>query len=453
MKLKWNKGEKKLNRQQEYNAEFDKLKEDCLAYFCQTPVWKKLLEGFWEKYRSYGKFSGKVVLKNLTAQDIEELEGFFGKNFHGQKSVTISAEKFRKILENSRYSIITPECLLESFFGQTIIGKQAQKMLRKQQKQEILKSIRKDYEKTPIEAFLKQLQEIIKDKENGNLEEWNQKLRLGAEIYNHLPYRKNEKMYLAVFSAGITGNPHAFDYGTPGGTFLYQIIQMDLKIRKIEVSSSELFPAYKRQKSYLLEGIMIDDISNYAMLYQIQAVKKDGSMHKGVSGFYEEHQIVQVSLGIIAEWEEIHCIQNEIYIVENPSIFAMLCEKENKSKTEKTGVSYMCMNGQPRLASLLVLDLLAKTNTIVYYAGDLDPEGLLIAQKLAQYYKGEFHYWCMDENHYEKCRSKEKISAKRMKILEKIRDERLLPVVEQIKMYEVSGYQELLKDFGIESGK
>lgn len=113
----------------------------------------------------------------------------------------------------------------------------------------------------------------------------------------------------------------------------------------------------------------------------------------------------------------------------------------------------MCMNGQPRLASLLVLDLLAKTNTIVYYAGDLDPEGLLIAQKLAQYYKGEFHYWCMDENHYEKCRSKEKISAKRMKILEKIRDERLLPVVEQIKMYEVSGYQELLKDFGIESGK
>lgn len=435
-----------MDGQQEYKVEFDKIKEECLAYFHQTPVWKKVLKGFWEKYRSYDKFSGKVVLKNLTSQDIEELEGFLGKNFHGQKSVTISAENFRKILENSRYYAVTPEYLLESFFEKPLIGKQEQKRLREQKKQEIFKKFQKDYEKTPIETYVKQLQEIIKDKDNENLGEWNQKLRLGAEIYNHLPYRQNEKMYLAVFSAGTTGNPHAFDHGTPGGTFLYQIIQMDLAIRKIEVFSSELFPAYKRQKSYFLEGIMIDDISNYAMLYRIQAVKKDGSMHRGMSGFYEEHQIVQVSLGIIAEWEEVHCIQNEIYIVENPSIFAMLCEKENKSKTKKTGISYMCMNGQPRLASLLVLELLAKTNTIVYYAGDLDPEGLLIAQKLAQYYKGEFHYWCMNESYYEKCRSKEEISAKRMKILERITDERLLPVVEAIKKYKMAGYQELLID-------
>lgn len=47
----------------------------------------------------------------------------------------------------------------------------------------------------------------------------------------------------------------------------------------------------------------------------------------------------------------------------------------------------MCMNGQPRLAGLMVLELLAKSGTRVYYAGDLDPEGILIAQKLSRYYK------------------------------------------------------------------
>lgn len=431
-----------MDKQQEHEIIFDKRKEDCLKYFHQTSVWKKVLKGFWEKYRSYGKFSGKVVLKNLKYEEIEELEGFLGKNFHGQKSVTISAEMFRRTLENSRYKEITPECLLECFFEKPLIGKQEQKRLREQEKQKILQKFQKDYEKTPIEAYLKELQEIIKD--NDNLEEWNRKLRLGAKIYNHLPYRKNEKMYLAVFSAKITGNPHAFDYGTTGGTFLYQMIQMDLKMRKIEITSSELFSAYKRQKSYLTEGIMLDDISNYAMLYQIQAVKKDGSLHKGICGFYEEHQIVQVSLGVIAEWEKLHCIQNEVYIVENPSVFAILCEKE---KIEETGVSYMCMNGQPRLASLLILDLLAKTSTVIYYAGDLDPEGLLIAQKLAKYYSGEFHYWHMEKMDYEKCRSKEEISPKRMKILERIIDERLLAVVEEIKRYKIAGYQELLTDF------
>lgn len=144
----------------------------------------------------------------------------------------------------------------------------------------------------------------------------------------------------------LTGNPHAFDNGTAAGNFLYQMIQMDLEIRKIKIEFSEIFSAYKRQKSYLMAGI--------------------------------------------------------------------------------------------------VLDLFAKSGIRVYYAGDLDPEGILIAQKLSQYYKGEFHYWHMETADYEKCRSEEVISPKRMKILERITDGRLKPVVDRIEEYGPAGYQEML---------
>ncbi len=48
---------------------------------------------------------------------------------------------------------------------------------------------------------------------------------------------------------------------------------------------------------------MLDDISNYAMLYQVQAVKKDGNYHKGMAGFAKEQHIVQVPLAVITEWE------------------------------------------------------------------------------------------------------------------------------------------------------
>ena len=144
----------------------------------------------------------------------------------------------------------------------------------------------------------------------------------------------------------LTGNPHAFYNGTAAGNFLYQMIQMDLEIRKIKIEFSEIFPAYKRQKSYLMAGI--------------------------------------------------------------------------------------------------VLDLFAKSGIRVYYAGDLDPEGILIAQKLSQYYKGEFHYWHMETADYEKCRSEEVISPKRMKILERITDGRLKPVVDRIEEYGTAGYQEML---------
>ena len=81
---------------------------------------------------------------------------------------------------------------------------------------------------------------------------------------------------------------------------------------------------------------------------------------------------------------------------------------------------------------------------MVYYAGDLDPEGILIAQKLSQYYKGEFYYWHMETTDYEKCRSEEVISPKCMKILERITDGRLKPVVDRIEEYGTAGYQEML---------
>ena len=80
----------------------------------------------------------------------------------------------------------------------------------------------------------------------------------------------------------LTGNPHAFDQGTAEGKILYQVIQMDLGQRGIQVETLEMFPAYKRQKSYLLAGILIDDISNYALLYNVHAIKKNGELHRGM---------------------------------------------------------------------------------------------------------------------------------------------------------------------------
>ena len=417
------------------------IKKECLEYFHQSPVWKKVLKGFRKKYSSYGRFGGKVVLKNLKSQDIEELEGFFGKSFHAQKSVTVSAEKFRQALEASRYKTITPECLLENFFEEPLRGKQEQKLLREREKEKIWQKFLNDYKGTAIERAAELLRNIVKDSDSQELAEWDRTMRLGSEMYNHLPYRQDNKLYLAVFAAMLTGNPHAFDNGTVAGNFLYQMIQMDLEIRKIKIEFSEIFPAYKRQKSYLMAGIMLDDISNYAMLYQVEAVKKDGNLHKGMEGFVSEQHIVQVPLAVITEWESLYCPQDEIYIVENPSVFAVLCGKE---KTRNARRAYMCMNGQPRLAGLMVLDLFAKSGIRVYYAGDLDPEGILIAQKLSQYYKGEFHYWHMETADYEKCRSEEVISPKRMKILERITDGRLKPVVDRSEEYGTAGYQEML---------
>ena len=100
----------------------------------------------------------------------------------------------------------------------------------------------------------------------------------------------------------------------------------------------------------------------------------------------------------------------------------------------------MCMNGQPRLSSLMMMDLLAAAGVRVYYAGDFDPEGLLIAQKLCQYYPGIFEYWHMSEDDCAASLSERTISRRRLKMLERINDPKLLPAVNILRREGRAGY-------------
>ena len=104
----------------------------------------------------------------------------------------------------------------------------------------------------------------------------------------------------------------------------------------------------------------------------------------------------------------------------------------------------MCMNGQPRLSAVLMLDLLAAAGVKIYYAGDFDPEGMLIAQKIKKYYQGEIIYWNMSAEDYERSKSKEMFTEKRLKMLDHIEDMELLETAEALRKCKVAGYQENL---------
>ena len=231
-----------MNRQQEHS---------CIAYFKSNPVWNRVFRGFWEKYRSYGTFSGKVVLQKLTAEEV-------------------------------RFSDMTPEHLLELYFQEKLVGKKEERQLEEHKKDVFLEQWKKTYQGTPIEKALPQLLDVVQASHTKNIDEWEQLLCLGADIYNCFPYRKNKTRYLAVYAIEITGNPHAFDQGSSLGTFLYQVIQMELLQRKVFPQKSEIFPAFFRQKCFLAEGILIDDISNYVMLSHVKAQKKNGTFHAGI---------------------------------------------------------------------------------------------------------------------------------------------------------------------------
>lgn len=422
------------------------LYKECVEYFRSRPVFGKILRGFREKYVSYGSFSGTVTVRNLTEEELEDLEGFFQKNYHGQKSISISAARFEKALRESRFEDLEPKIILELYFQEEMTGKKEQIREEEQRRQEMVCGLHFECAGTWAEAWITELE----DRKNGFwtylqkryreaekcTEEILRQLRLGIRILNELPYRQGRLEYLAVFAAMETGNPHAFDDGTKDGQYLRMLVEWDVAHRGRSVAGSEIFPALRRQRLYLEAGILLDDISNSVMVSGVKAWKKNGELHAGMSGFQETGDPVQIPLSVIAAWARVECPDREIYIVENPSVFAMLSRRWRGRK------ACMCMNGQPRLSSVLLLDLLAEADVKLYYAGDFDPEGLLIAQKVKRYYKGRAACWHMSVPEYERSRSQEILSEKRLKALERIQDEELTELAAALRKNGVAGYQE-----------
>ena len=455
----------------------ERLKKECLQYFRQRPVFGRLLRGFREKYHSYGKFAGTVILKNLKETERDDLEGFLLRNYHGKNSASVSAERFERALEESRFAGISGKDVLELYFQEPVQGKKEQRQQEELQWENLLSRVKSENTEAgslgaqwisemqmqggAAEEFSVYLKKRYRESGKG-FAEAERLLRLGMRILDGLPAgkmaawaserRNREKKientaegkgirYLAVFAAEITGNPHAFDDGTKDGKYLELLVRWYVRHLKLESESSGLekwaeFPAYRKQRLYLRAGILRDDVSNYALAAGVRAEDRERKLHAGMEGFFEEGEPVQIPLSVIAEWKSAFCPENRMYIVENPSVYAVLCGKWNR----RCGL--MCMNGQPRFSSLLLLDLLAESGTEVWYAGDIDPEGLLIAQRLKRYYRGKFHLWHMAAEDYKICISGEELSQRRIRMLDRVDEPELRDTAELVKRKGKAGYQE-----------
>ena len=468
--------------------------KDAVSYFREHAVLGRLLDGFREKYLSYGRFGGSIVLEDLSAEDIEALEGFFQTGFHGRKQVRVTAVKFQKALAFSRFSELSPETLLKAYTGEPLRGKKELEEERKNRMETVFDQAEEFWKNTLAESWVRNLRRdpavrnryfqksrpfsdryrnLLSEKKpwtatadtvdwkgdqkkpvlDRNIERWirqydfleNQSeeeisavctLILGGTVIEAFPCREQKYEFLPVFAARISGDPHYFDQGTAGGNLLYQLAQWMTKDSEEEAVRSRIFFSLSRQRICLKTGILQGDSSNYAMLYGVGARRKDGKAHRGMDGFLQEQEMVQIPLHVIEGWASVSCPDHRIWVVENPSVYSFLCSQSEGR------YACMCMNGQPRLSSLRVLDLLAVSGVSVYYAGDFDPEGLLIAQKLKQYYAGEFHYWHMGAEDCRAAMSGVNLSETRLKSLSKISDPLLRPAADVILKTGCAGYQE-----------
>ncbi len=409
---------------------------DCIAYFQEKAGWTRQMNVILRKYQSYGKASGIVSLPDATEEECRTAGLFLGKTLFPPLRYRLS--DFEQALHASRFQGTSLPELLEGYFGHPVRVKKDAKKARQKWIKSLFAHV---YPQAKSEAAQNWIHRMLESKGNGyslflQAAEKEEEaacvaLKQACAALDFLSTQPLSQRRLAVFSAGITANPHSFDMNRLAGKLLLYGI-CDWKQRAYPHSAEQ------RAETLFLVSLFADDISSFTTQSGLLLCTEEGE-HPAFQAFRIRNESAVLTLSNLSTIVSAASPTGKIYIVENQMVFSHLCEQSPPSHSP-----ILCTSGQVKTASLILLGLLAASGCMMYYSGDFDPEGLRIADRLALRYPGQFFFWHLDKDDYYRSLSEESISSSRLTELDQLRSPKLQAVSSEIRKTRRAGYQELL---------
>lgn len=421
---------------------------EAVKFFQSKNEYKRILGEIFKKYKRLGKFTGTFELKDLTEEERRMLAPLNYKYFNAKKA-KISVKKFLNYFCSGKFAGLDFAKVLAIYFKDDLTTYREAKEDEKRKKEEFFKEVLNIDKDTMAEVWLK---EALKTKKFGynilikNYEDYNKNNKLeDFKVFlnnvlsgiDSLKFNVNDLESLPIFSSKITKDPHYFDINVTAGKILIHGICHRLKIE---------FPKDAEEIAEVLyfAGLSKDDVSSYIATFGLRAYRGKSEL-KFMHGFTDIGEPLIFTLGNLSKVDKFICNKKRLFIFENPSLFSEVIKRTGEFKP-----SILCTSGQLKLASVVLLDKIIKDVEEIYYSGDFDPEGILIANKLKLRYGDKLKFWRFDVEDYLKIISNKAISSIRMSKLDNIKDTELEPLIHELKKTGMAGYQELLIEDYIE---
>ena len=416
--------------------------KESLDLINSNKIYKKIFLEVYSKYKKYGKITGSFTLKAATAEERRILSNFDSKSLiEGKakiKSVTVR-ELFNRKLKD--YSF---EELLVKVVGKELKTNKEIKDEEKEQEEKFYEYILKSCDNGIGKQWFIEILDKKKygyniiarkyksEREINKLEELKRKIILTINSLNKLPYLNNEYGNIAVFSAVNTKDSHFFDSDKFTG-------RLFIKAISFIIDKDEPKDINEINEVYYEVGILKDEISNHTTIYGLNAFEKDNSEVTAINSFNLWREPLQISISNLLKVDYLKAVNNTVFIFENPAVFHKVLKETGNN------ISLICTSGQLNLSSYILLNKIRDLKNI-YYAGDFDPEGLMIAYKLKERYKGKVRFLNYTRESYINTMSNNLIEEKSMSQLNKINCSELDEVIRELRINKRSAYQELLID-------
>lgn len=234
----------------------------------------------------------------------------------------------------------------------------------------------------------------------------------------HLP---REFTRLPVFAYEQTGDAHAFDENQPAGRLLLQMLAK-LSIDNLEKPQR----AATEEKNELLNEFYLlrDDILNFVTIRGLLA-EKAGIVNEMWRQATLDSCSWNVPLKEVLRMDVIYPTGKQVLIVENSGVYSILVDLLPE-------VAIICSSGQFSYAVWQLLRKLVASDTQLYYSGDMDPEGLLMAQRLMDAFPEHVQTMGMNLAYYQMAAKPSQISDARLKQLRQVKHNELTLVAEQV---------------------
>ena len=432
-------------------------KEECAAYFKSNPAYDRCFQEFEKKWRSFGKTAGKIRLMDGTEEEKRAIGGILGKVFY-EDTIQFSFADFERGLQKTKFAPIKMQDLLEAYFGKALSTKQEQMAGKRCRREAFFDRIQEYVKQKPenvadVSYWLRDMrarktygyQLLMReyDREEKTAEQMVKNICDALLVCNQLQ-TNGEEMQLAVFAADRSGNPHYFDRGSAAGQLLVHAI---CYCQQTDIPQT----AHQWREVLLNAGIIADTISSLVHAYGLHLETETG-WHPAYEAFCQRKEPCVITLENLQKITAVKAEGNQVFIVENEMVFSYLV-----TALQEENVTILCTSGQPRAAAVKLLQLMADNGIRMYYSGDIDPDGLLIADRLYAKYGGKLQVWRMSAAEYEESVSEEEISSRGITKLQGIRHPELQKTAKAVTEKRCSGYQEnirevLLSDIRSKSG-
>jgi uncharacterized protein (TIGR02679 family) len=422
--------------------------EAAVRYFKQESGFSRLLPLLAKKYCSLGRWGGSVTLAKLSNAEAVAFTSLFRKDYQAGQRATVSLEEFVQALAKTKFFAVDVLELLGRLCGYKLVAKATVAEQQAVLRQAFWQELRLKHPQGLCPAWLAAVEQKLPGTRAVHLawEHNPRQLALDVELLlAALARLPGPYVRLPVFARQLCGDPHALDSSTPVGKLLLDALKV---LSDQEQGRGKSAVEADNERLYAF-GLLRDDILNFVTCSGLAGATDAGQAQEVLylRQAWQEGAVLNVPLRELLKCQLLYGAKRgggPVFIVENSGVFSSLVD----SFVQQTGClpPLLCTHGQFKLASWAAVERLVAAGCSIWYSGDCDPEGLVIAQKLAERYPTQVNLWRYTLADYELSLSSVKLDQLRLSKLAVVQRSELLPVAQKMLQLQRAGYQEALVD-------